>query len=54
MSDGRIDGDFIPEVQRHRQLHPEAEHAADGRGDGGARRRRRRERQAADARRELT
>ena len=28
MSDGRIDGDFIPEVQRHRQLHPEAEHAA--------------------------
>jgi hypothetical protein len=27
MSDGRLDGDFIPEVQTHRERHPEAEHA---------------------------
>jgi hypothetical protein len=23
----RLDGDFIPEVQLHRQLHPEVDHA---------------------------
>ncbi len=27
MSDGRLDGDFIPEVAMHRQLHPEVHHA---------------------------
>lgn len=27
MSDGRLDGDFIPEVHAHHQRHPEVEHA---------------------------